>query len=187
MILEGILSTTSASNAMHVAPMGPDVSEDFDHWTLKPYQSSATFSNLQRVPSAVFHVTDDSLLLARAVLGRASEWPHDVIPSVGFVLHGVSRWFSLQITDWNLDAERAIATAKVIDSRWVRPFFGWNRAKHAVLETAILASRVHLLRAEMLSDEIRRYESWVQKTGGSREREAFELLRDYIQEQIATK
>src|SRR2546430_9636269 len=61
-----------------------------------------------------------------------------------------------------------------------REFLGFNRARHAVLEAAILATRTHLLPAEQIRDELARLQVIVDKTAGPREREAMALLSDYV-------
>ena len=61
-----------------------------------------------------------------------------------------------------------------------REFIGYNRAQHAVLEAAILATRTHLLPAQHIRDEFARLQVIVDKTAGPREREAMALLTDYV-------
>ena len=56
------------------------------------------------------------------------------------------------------------------------PFFGFNRAKHAVIEAAILATRTHLLSAASIERELSRLRPLVEKTAGPSEREAFGML-----------
>lgn len=62
-----------------------------------------------------------------------------------------------------------------------REFIGFNRARHAVLEAAILATRTHLLPAEQIKEEFARLQVIVDKTAGPREREAMDLLTQYVQ------
>ena len=68
----------------------------------------------------------------------------------------------------------------LVGSGELRPFLGFNRAKHAVLEAAILATRVGILPDDEIRREMERLAVPVEKTAGAEEREAFELLRDYI-------
>ena len=75
MILESIVTTLDEDGAVHIAPMGPDVSDGFDHFVLRPFQTSRTFANLQRTRQGVLHVTDDVELMARAAIGRFDETP----------------------------------------------------------------------------------------------------------------
>ena len=67
----------------------------------------------------------------------------------------------------------------------VRDFFGFNRAKHAVIEAAILATRTDFLAASHIQAEFERLAVPVEKTGGHQERGAFEILRQFVHDQIA--
>ena len=68
MVIEGVLTTENSDGSMHVSPIGPHVNTELSTWTLKPFQSSKTFVNLRASSRAVFHVVDDPLLMAAAVL-----------------------------------------------------------------------------------------------------------------------
>jgi len=180
MILEGILTTESVDGSLHVAPMGPEVNESLTSWTLKPFQTSTSYENLRRSGRCVFHVIDDSLLLAKAVLGQANNWPTRFEPTAGFILDETCHWYALRIDKWNTSQDRATASATVVLRQVERAFFGWNRAKHAVVEAAILASRIGMLDHETLIADLERLSVLVQKTAGDRERIAFELLKSFI-------
>jgi len=81
--------------------------------------------------------------------------------------------------------ERSRLEAEVVHAGRLRDFFGFNRAKHAVLEAAILATRTALLPLAEIEAEYRKLAVLVEKTGGPAEREAFGFLRAYLQEQKA--
>ncbi len=61
-----------------------------------------------------------------------------------------------------------------------RPFLGFNRARHAVLEGAILVTRLHLLGSEEVGRQFRDLSVIVGKTGGPREHEAWRLLEERV-------
>ena len=61
-----------------------------------------------------------------------------------------------------------------------REFIGFNRARHAVLEAAIYATRLHLLPRESIESELERLQVIVDKTAGPHELEAMALLADFI-------
>ena len=61
-----------------------------------------------------------------------------------------------------------------------REFLGFNRARHAVLEAAILATRTHLIPAEQIREELARLQVIVDKTAGPREHEAMTLLTEHV-------
>lgn len=182
LILEAIITTELPDGSMHVAPMGPEVDDTFQEWVLKPFQSSTTFQNLRHTNRCVVHVVDDSMLIANAVLGLANQFPSQHVADCGFVLSTACHWYALRVVDWDTSESRAIARCSVVQSKVLKPFFGWNRAKHAVVEMAILASRVHLFDRAMLNAEIERYRTLVEKTAGSHERDAFQLLEKFIQQ-----
>jgi hypothetical protein len=72
----------------------------------------------------------------------------------------------------------------VVHRGTTRDFIGFNRARHAVLETAIYATRVHMLAREFLLSEVERLQVIVDKTAGPREFEAMALLADYIRSRV---
>lgn len=184
MILEGIVTTTNADGSPHVAPMGPSVDESFDELLLRPFKTSTTYANLARTGEGVFHVTDDVELLARAAVGALEATPAVARAAAidGWILSDACRWYAFRIRSSNLASERASLAAEVVDRGTIRDFFGFNRAKHAVVEAAILATRVHLIPRQELLDQLARLEPWVAKTGGPAERRAFDFLARYIRD-----
>jgi hypothetical protein len=76
--------------------------------------------------------------------------------------------------------------AEVVHTGRLRDFFGFNRAKHAVIEAAILATRTEFLPAAEIDAEYTRLAPLVEKTGGDAERKAFAFLTDYVRRIAAT-
>jgi hypothetical protein len=68
----------------------------------------------------------------------------------------------------------------VVESGRIRDFFGFNRAKHAVVEAAILATRIGLIASDEITAEFNRLAPLIEKTGGEHERKAFQFLQDYL-------
>jgi hypothetical protein len=183
MILEGIVTSVDLHGTLNAAPMGPIVDEAFTQLHLRPFQTSRTYQNLKRHPWGVFHVVDDVLLLARAAIGALTEPPeHFAAAKIrGEVLSAACRWYEFEIEECDDSQQRVSMRARVVHSGRLRDFFGFNRAKHAVLEAAILATRTHLLPAEEIVREFERLRMIVQKTSGPRELEAFQLLEAHVQ------
>jgi len=186
MILEGILTTQSTDGGMHVSPIGPHVDRALASWVLKPFQSSQTFANLRSHSKAVFHVIDDGLLMVQSVLGRCNP-PYaspaaQFHPDCGWVLQQACRAIPLSIQSWDLSKERATATCQA--GNWIeqRPFWGWNRAAHSLLELAILISRRGMLPPETLASEWERHRIIIEKTAGDRELLALELIHTALSE-----
>jgi len=183
MILEGIVTTVAPDGAVNIAPMGPHVDAAMKRLLLRPFKTSQTYRNLKRHGEGVFHVTDDVWMLAQAAVGSV-EPPPLLIPATqvqGHILPDACRFYEFRIVRLDDRQERTEIEVVVVASGRLRDFFGFNRAKHAVVEAAILATRVHLLpRAELLA-ELTRLAVWVEKTGGEQERRAFRFLQDYIE------
>jgi len=187
MILEGIVTTRNPDGAANVAPMGPIVDPEFTRLTLRPFQTSTTYANLKRTGVGVLHVTDDVLLLTRAAIGRLHAIPtlHPATVVAGDVLADACRWYEFRVTSLNDSTERARIEAEVVHAGRHRDFFGFNRAKHAVLEAAILATRLHLLPLDDVRRQMEALRSPVEKTAGPQEREAFALVEQYVAEFVS--
>jgi hypothetical protein len=184
MILEGLVTTLDPGGAPHLAPMGPRVAADLARLTLRPFPSSTTYRNLRRHPEGVFHVTDDALLLAKAAVGAVDVFP-PVRPAervAGLVLADACRHFEFRVVSVDDSQERVTLEAEVVHAGRGRDFFGFNRAKHAVVEAAILATRLHLLPPAEVAAEFRKLRVIVGKTGGPAEHAAMDLLEDRVRE-----
>ena len=97
------------------------------------------------------------------------------------ILADACRWYAFRVQSIDDSQPRTEIVADVVDRGRTSDFFGFNRAKHAVVEAAILATRVGLLPREDIEAEFARLAPLVQKTGGEREEQAFEFLREYIE------
>ncbi|MCA1685054.1 MAG: DUF447 family protein [Planctomycetia bacterium] len=98
----------------------------------------------------------------------------------GKVLLDCHRYYEFRVTGVDDQHERVTFRARTIHRGTIKEFFGFNRARHAVLETAIIASRMDFLPVEGLSMELEKYKTVVGKTGDRREVEAFGLLENHI-------
>jgi len=183
MILEGIVTTLNAAGEVNIAPMGPSVdAESFDRFLLRPYPTSQTYRNLKERGEGVLHVTDDVFLLAKAAVGKVEPLPalFDATAVRGKVLTGACRYFEFRVATMDESQERIRIEAEVVREVRLRDFFGFNRAKHAVVEAAILATRVAFLPRDEIEAEFRKLAVLIEKTAGDQERAAFALLRDYV-------
>ena len=184
MILEGLVTTSNADGTTNVSPMGAIVDADMSVLRLRPFQTSRTYQNLQRHPEGVFHVVDDVLLLARAAIDRVDDVP-ETFPCErvrGHVLANACRWYEFRAEKVSDQERRGLFVARILYRGRLRDFFGFNRARHAVIEAAILASRIHLLAYPEIAGPFAAWDEVVAKTGGAAEREAFEILQKYVAE-----
>ena len=185
-ILEGIVVTLDAHGHPNIAPMGPRVDRTIARLMLRPFQTSQTYRNLKDSGCGVFHVIDDVELLAHAAVESLD--PPTALASIdGFPcprLADCCRWFAFRVQSLDDAAERTTIECQVVRQGDVRPFFGFNRAKHAVLEAAIHATRIGIVADDMIRADLARLAVIVQKTSGDQERRAFAFLSDYIDRKL---
>ncbi len=182
LILEGLITTLDAAGALNLSPMGPIVDREQTEFLFRPFQTSRTYANLKREGAGVFHVVDNVLLLSKAAIGQIDSLPA-TFPAEsiqGQILKDACRWFELEVLEVDDSQERTRIRTQVVNSGRNRDFWGFNRAKHAVIELAVLATRLFMTDREEVEREVKRLSVLIEKTAGEEEREAFELLREYI-------
>lgn len=178
MILETIVTTQDSAGAVNCAPMGVEWGDD--EIVIKPFLETATFRNLRATGVGVVNLTDDVMLFAQAALLDV-QFP--VLPATvvhGVVLEAACSWREFEVRAIDATPPRARIVTTVVHRGVRREFLGFNRARHAVLEAAILATRTHLLPAEQIRTEFARLQTIVEKTAGPREREAMALLTQHV-------
>ena len=90
------------------------------------------------------------------------------------------RYYEFRVTAIDDRAERVTIDAETVHTGRRRDFFGFNRAKHAVVEASILATRTAFLPRAEIEAEFKRLAVLVDKTGGPREKEAFAFLKQHV-------
>ena len=184
-LLEGVVTTINDADQTNIAAMGPRVAEDFSAILLRPFEGTATLANLVARGCGVLHVTDDVMLIASAALDH---WPAgppalvDVPNSACRRLADCCRWYAFDVIDMHQRSPRSEVICRVRSNATLREFFGFNRAKHAVIEAAILATRLHLIDAQAVTSEFERLATIVDKTAGPREFAAMELVHTIVQQ-----
>ena len=148
MILETIVTTQDLAGAVNCAPMGVEWGDE--EIVIKPFLETATFRNLGATGVGVVNLTDDVMLFAQAALFDA-QFP--VLPAAvvrGVVLEAACSWREVEIRAIDATPPRARVVTTVVHRGVRREFLGFNRARHALLETAILAPPTPLLPPEQL-------------------------------------
>lgn len=178
MIRECIVTTVSAEGRVHIAPLG--LIADGQGWIIAPFRPSTTLDNLQAVPFATANYTDDARVFAGCLTGRKA-WP-----TVALDRHPVPRIAAAlshaELAVESVDAHdlRPRFHCRVVREATHAPFHGMNRAKAAVLEAAILASRLHMLPKEKIEAELAYLQIAIDKTAGPDELEAWGWLMEKI-------
>lgn len=197
MIIETIVTTVDQHGQWNIAPMGPHID---DHWErepstlpnfiLRPFAGSVTHENLMSSRRAVIHFSSDAGLFARsaiaAIRGDAAIEQTIATASADRRLKHCERYFvvtcEVQQQDevQRQDPVRPTLRCQIIDHGVVDPPRGLNRASAAVIEAAVLATRLDRLgRADVQKrfDDLR---TIVEKTGGEISRHAFHTLSEYL-------
>jgi uncharacterized protein len=178
MIIESILASLDPTGVVNCAPMGVEWGEDVI--VIKPFVDTTTFRNLRATGAAVVNLTDDVLLFAQGATGNAIV-PHGPATVVrGVVIDAACSWREVEVVSIDDTPPRSRIVTRVVYRGFRREFLGFNRARHAVLEAAIVATRTHLIPAAEIRAEFERLQVIVNKTAGPREVEAMALLSEQV-------
>jgi hypothetical protein len=181
-IIETIITSMDGAGHINIAPMGVEWGEEII--VIRPFLETTTFRNLRETGMAVINLTDDVLLFAQAAISNPQYPTHPAERVHGVVLDAACSWREVEVVHIDDTPPRSRIETRVVYRGFQREFLGFNRARHAVLEAAILATRTHLLPAEEIRSEFRRLQVIVDKTAGPREREAMALLTSYVREKL---
>jgi hypothetical protein len=177
-IFEAVVTTVAADGRPHVAPMG--VRYQQDGIVLMPFKPSTTHDNIVATGHAVLNLIVDTRVFAGCVTGR-KQWP--VLPAeriAGVRLACALRHVELVLAEVHDDAQRPVLRLTATHDATHAPFPGFNRAQAAVVEGAVLVSRLHMLTPEKVDTEMRYLQIAIDKTAGPDEHEAWGWLHAAI-------
>jgi hypothetical protein len=98
----------------------------------------------------------------------------------GVVLADCCSWRELEVRTIDSTPPRSRIETATVHRGTRREFIGFNRARHAVLEAAIYATRLKLLPRPFIDSEMARLQVIVDKTAGPDELEAMAVLAAHI-------
>lgn len=177
-IRECILTTVDRQGRVQIAPLG--LIEDREGWIIAPFRPSTTLDNLRAVPFAVANYTDDVRIFAGCLTGRR-DWPtvaSEIVP-VPRLMTALAH-AELEVARVTEHEQRPRFHCRIVALSTHAPFRGFSRAKAAVVEAAILVSRLHMLPRDKLEREVAYLEIAVSKTAGPEEIEAWNWLMERI-------
>jgi len=177
-IVETVTTTFNPDGTVNCAAMGVEWGDETI--VIKPYRPTRTLRNLRATGAAVVNLTDDILLFTQAALGDPHPPTRPTATIDGAVLADACSWREVAVEAIDESGPRARVATRVVGRGIGREFLGFNRARHAVLEASIVASRARLLPAAEIRAELERLQVLVDKTAGPREREAMELVRRHV-------
>lgn len=179
MIIEAIVSTVNEEGMANFAPMGVEFTGP-DAITLRPFRTSQTYRNLLVVGEGVANLTDDALVFVQTAL-----FSHTPAHVGGHwvrapILRDALSYYEFVVTRLEDDREPARVEARVVSRGGETRFSGLCRARFAVIEATIDATRIHLLGMEVVRERLQGWRRIVERTGGPRERRALEMVEEYL-------
>ncbi|BCX88912.1 conserved hypothetical protein [Methylomarinovum tepidoasis] len=178
MILETLVTTRDRAGDPHIAPMG--VHMEGEKLVILPFRPSRTLDNLLATEVAVVNASDDVRIFAGCLTGRR-DWPLTRAERIDCPRLAES----LSHTEVTLeqvedDPVRPRLLCRPLYTAMHRPFRGFNRAQHAVLEAAILISRLDRLPWDKIEAEWAIHKLALEKTAGPREETAWGWLEERL-------
>lgn len=179
MIRETIVTTVSSAGAPHIAPMGATPIEG--GWLLQPFRPSTTLENFLATGCGCVNFTDDARVFAGCVTKRRTDWPTQPTELVRSArLAGALAIHEIEVARVEEDGQRPKLHCRTVRESNLRPFGGLNRAIAAVLEGAVLVSRLHMLPTAKIDTEFAFLQIAIDKTAGEAELEAWSWLTDAV-------
>jgi uncharacterized protein len=180
MIFETIVTTADRDGRAHIAPMGVRFEDGMA--ILAPFRPSATLDNVIATRAAVVNFSTDVRVFAGCVTGYRRDWPTLVATTVPSVrLADTLSHVELRLHDLHDDDTRPTLRMECVHRETHAPFAGFNRAQAAVVEGAILVSRLFMLPREKVDSEVAYLQIAIDKTAGDSEREAWQWLLEAIE------
>jgi uncharacterized protein len=178
MIIEAIVSTLDESGAPNFAPMGVILNDQLV--TVRPYRNTRTCRNLLSSSYGVVNFSDDALAYVQCGLYHAvlPHFPASAIP--GVVYRETCSWQEMVVVSQMGSDERAELQCRVLHKGLRKEFLGFCRARNAVIEATILATRLDFCDPGIVSPRLIQYHEIIEKTGGVSEKQAFQLVRDFV-------
>ncbi|MDX2289409.1 MAG: DUF447 family protein [Hyphomicrobiaceae bacterium] len=178
MIVETVLTTRAKSGELHIAPLG--LIAEGERWVIAPFKPSRTLDNLRENPVAVANHVDDVRIIAGCLTGR-KQWPVRRADKVdGAYLTAALVHWELKVEEVVEDEVRPRFSCGLVHAESHRPWSGFNRAQAAVIEAAVLVSRLHMLPVAKVDSELAYLQIAVDKTAGARELEAWGWLMEKV-------
>jgi hypothetical protein len=183
MIIETIFSTTDAEGNPNFAPMGLLLGKEYV--TVRPYRNTQTCRNLLETGCGVANITDNVLAYVQTALYDAV-LPYNPARVVrGIVFIQACSWREVELVDAGGTEDRAELRCRVVHTESRRDFLGFCRAANAVIEAAILATRLDSYDGKIVNEKMIGFDTIVDKTGSLLEKEAMKLVWEYIRKEEA--
>ena len=179
MIFETIITSVNLRGEVHITPFGIQMQDDLV--VISPFKPSVTLDNILLTKHAVLNLTDDVRVFA-AALTRRQAWTLVAVDEIpGVRLDNALAHKELKLVEVTEDTLRPKLFMEVVHEAQHYSFQGFNRAQAAVIELAVLASRLKMLAKEKVLSEMQYLQIAIDKTAGERELQAWQWLVDKVE------
>lgn len=178
MIFETVIVSSDNKNIPHVTPFG--IRYEGEQIIISPFKPSKTLNNIMTTKVASMNVTDDVRVFAGALTNR-QPWQLESTEDIkGFRLRDCLMHIELRLSAVREDDVRPQLVMTQVKKQHHRDFNGFNRAQAAVIELAVLTSRLHMLSRKKIQSELKYLQIAIDKTAGEKEQEAWSWLTEKI-------
>ncbi|HWY73424.1 MAG TPA: DUF447 domain-containing protein [Burkholderiaceae bacterium] len=177
-IFETIVTVRGQDGRTQITPLG--VRQQGDLVMLAPFKPSLTLELLLQSRVAVINYTDDVRVFAGCIVGRR-DWPLAPATQIKGVRLATSLAHEeIELTELVDDVQRPQLRCRSVHRETHAPFRGFNRAQAAVIEAAVLVSRLSILPVGKLEAELEYLKIAIDKTAGEAELQAWSWLMEAI-------
>ncbi len=186
-IFETVVTSCSVDGVVHVAPMGVRYVDGAV--VVKPFRPSATLDNILATGVAVLNVLTDVRVFAGCVTGRRA-WPVVDVQAPGepraVRLQAALEHVLMCLETSDDDPQRPTLRMRRVREERHAGYPGFNRAQAAVIEGAVLVSRLRMLPGAKIAGEMRYLQIAIDRTAGPAELEAWAWLREAVALHLAS-
>jgi len=179
MIQETLVTTLNEAGQVHIAPMGIHVTDNA--LIILPFKPSTTLTNILASGVAVINYSDDVRIFAGCLTGRRDWAVKNAVQINGKVLVNTLAHSEVELVRIEEDAVRPKLICQVLHQVNHAPFKGFNRAQYAVLEAAILLSRIEWLPLTKIEAELDYLRIGLEKTASAVELGAWHWVMTAIE------
>ena len=174
--------TTMQGWSPNAAPIG--IIRKGDRVFIRLFKGSITYFNVHSEGALVANVVNDPVIFVRSTFSNLKESDFSFVSVSGRefpVLKDALSWVVFECNNMKMSHEALVAELLPIHAHINRsPVQAPNRGFNAVIEAAVHATRYKLTGDEKYLKLIRAYSAIVSKCGGEREKNAINMLNDFL-------
>ena len=183
MIIESIITSSDKAGCVNVAPFGIKLNEDII--TISPYIPSKTLENILYNNSLVINYVDDANIYVDCIVGEKKFKLNKCKKLNCYYLKNSIIHHEAKVIDYKPDPVRPIFECKIIYSENHNDFMGINRARSALIEACILATRTSYLGKSKILSDLEYLSNAINKTSGKIEKKSWTKIKNFINKKLS--